>query len=50
MFHRSIALASALFAATAALAQTDVPFALDWKFEGPAALARSPSALPTLTA
>ncbi|WP_375257145.1 ABC transporter substrate-binding protein [Citreimonas sp.] len=38
MFHRTIAVTGALFAATIAGAQTtDMPFALDWKFEGPAA-------------
>jgi NitT/TauT family transport system substrate-binding protein len=38
VFHRTIiAAAIAGFAATAAQAQTSVPFALDWKFEGPAA-------------
>lgn len=37
MFHRAIAAAGLMAAATAATAQTDVPFALDWKFEGPAA-------------
>ncbi|MBV7379768.1 ABC transporter substrate-binding protein [Maritimibacter dapengensis] len=38
MFQRTIltAAAASLFS-TAALAQTEVPFALDWKFEGPAA-------------
>ena len=37
MFHRAIAVAAGMFAATVATAQTDVPFALDWKFEGPSA-------------
>ncbi len=38
MFHRpALILAAALLSATPALAQTDMPFALDWKFEGPAA-------------
>lgn len=39
MFHRTIltAAATALTFATGAMAQTSVPFALDWKFEGPAA-------------
>ncbi len=37
MFHRAIAAAGLLFAATGASAQTEVPFALDWKFEGPSA-------------
>ena len=36
MFSRAITLAAACFAATAAWAENDVPFALDWKFEGPA--------------
>ncbi|SEM99555.1 NitT/TauT family transport system substrate-binding protein [Palleronia salina] len=36
MLHRTI-LAMGLLGATAAHAQTDLPFALDWKFEGPAA-------------
>lgn len=36
MFLRSLALAGAVFAG-AAHAETAVPFALDWKFEGPAA-------------
>ncbi len=35
MFYRS--LAAAVLLATTAHAQTDLPFALDWKFEGPAA-------------
>ena len=37
MFHRAIAVAAGLVAATFAQAQTDVPFALDWRFEGPSA-------------
>jgi NitT/TauT family transport system substrate-binding protein len=37
MFYRAIATAAGLFAATIASAQTEVPFALDWKFEGPSA-------------
>ena len=37
MFHRAIATAAALIAGTVASAQTQVPFALDWKFEGPSA-------------
>jgi NitT/TauT family transport system substrate-binding protein len=38
MFHRSLAiLAAALTLGAPALAQTAMPFALDWKFEGPAA-------------
>ena len=37
MFHRALAVAAGMLAATAATAQTDVPFALDWKFEGPSA-------------
>ena len=37
MFHRSILAAAGMFAATLAHAQTQVPFALDWKFEGPSA-------------
>lgn len=38
MFHRTIlTAAAAALMSTAAFAQTEVPFALDWKFEGPAA-------------
>ncbi len=38
MFHRAVLTAAALtLIGGAASAQTDVPFALDWKFEGPAA-------------
>lgn len=37
MFHRAIAAAAGVFAATLATAQTPLPFALDWKFEGPSA-------------
>lgn len=38
MFHRSLgALAAILIGAAPALAETKIPFALDWKFEGPAA-------------
>lgn len=37
MLLRSITAAASLFVATAAFAETKVPFALDWKFEGPAA-------------
>ena len=38
MFIRSLAMAAAVaIAAPAAWAQTQVPFALDWKFEGPSA-------------
>ena len=36
-FHKTILAAAASLIAAPALAQTDVPFALDWKFEGPAA-------------
>lgn len=36
MFHRVI-IAAALTLPVSAFAQTDVPFALDWRFEGPAA-------------
>ena len=37
MLFRSIAAAAALLTSTVAIAETDMPFALDWKFEGPAA-------------
>lgn len=37
MFHRAILAAAGLFAATLAHAQNKLPFALDWKFEGPSA-------------
>ncbi|WP_422075187.1 ABC transporter substrate-binding protein [Tranquillimonas rosea] len=38
MFHRTILAAAIAIAGTgAAFAQTEMPFALDWKFEGPAA-------------
>lgn len=37
MIHRSILAAGAIMAASCASAQTDIPFALDWKFEGPSA-------------
>jgi len=37
LFHRALAAAAAIAAASIASAQTDVPFALDWKFEGPSA-------------
>ena len=37
MFHRALAVAAGIVAATVAHAQTNLPFALDWKFEGPAA-------------
>ena len=37
MLHRAIAAAAGIFAASLASAQTQVPFALDWKFEGPSA-------------
>ena len=37
MLHRAITAAAGLLAAAAAQAQTEMPFALDWKFEGPAA-------------
>ena len=37
MFQRAFAAAAMTMAATIANAQTDVPFALDWKFEGPSA-------------
>lgn len=37
MFNRTLLAAAGIFAATMATAQTKVPFALDWKFEGPSA-------------
>lgn len=37
MFHRTIAAATLTLVAGAAQAQTDVPFTLDWRFEGPSA-------------
>ncbi len=37
MLTRAFLAAAGLFAASAAFAQTKVPFALDWKFEGPSA-------------
>jgi NitT/TauT family transport system substrate-binding protein len=37
MFHRALTAAAGLLAAVAAHAETAMPFALDWKFEGPAA-------------
>ena len=37
MFHRVILATAGVFAASIATAQTSVPFALDWKFEGPSA-------------
>jgi NitT/TauT family transport system substrate-binding protein len=37
MFHKLVTTAAAVLIAGAAAAQTAVPFALDWKFEGPAA-------------
>lgn len=37
MFTRTLMAAAGIFAATMATAQTKVPFALDWKFEGPSA-------------
>lgn len=37
MYYRAIAMAAGLVAATMAQAQTNLPFALDWKFEGPSA-------------
>ena len=36
-FHKSLIAAAALLIAAPAVAQTDMPFALDWKFEGPSA-------------
>lgn len=37
MLTRSLLVAAGIFAATMASAQTKIPFALDWKFEGPSA-------------
>lgn len=37
MIHKTFMTIAAMSFATAAMAQTDVPFALDWKFEGPSA-------------
>ena len=37
MFHRILAATAGIFAAAIASAQEKVPFALDWKFEGPSA-------------
>ncbi|WP_092779431.1 ABC transporter substrate-binding protein [Jannaschia pohangensis] len=37
MFHKLGGLAAAMLIAAPAWAQTEMPFALDWKFEGPAA-------------
>jgi len=37
MFLRSAIAAAGLLAAVTAHAATDMPFALDWKFEGPSA-------------
>ncbi len=37
MFHRAFAAAAGLTLATVAQSETAMPFALDWKFEGPAA-------------
>ncbi|MBT8454614.1 MAG: ABC transporter substrate-binding protein [Rhodobacteraceae bacterium] len=37
MFLRSLAVMAAMATGSAAMAQTAVPFALDWKFEGPSA-------------
>ncbi len=37
MFTRAILTAAATLVAGAAVAETDLPFALDWKFEGPSA-------------
>ena len=36
-FHKTILAAAATLIAAPAFAQTDLPFALDWKFEGPSA-------------
>jgi NitT/TauT family transport system substrate-binding protein len=37
MFHRLSGLAAAMMLAAPAAAQTEMPFALDWRFEGPSA-------------
>lgn len=37
MFHRALVAAASLLVAGIAAAETKVPFALDWKFEGPSA-------------
>ena len=37
MLLRSLAAAAALLVTSVSQAQTSMPFALDWKFEGPAA-------------
>jgi NitT/TauT family transport system substrate-binding protein len=37
LLHRAFLIAAGLFAASVATAQTKLPFALDWRFEGPAA-------------
>ncbi len=37
MFHRAITAVAGVLIATTASAQTPLPFALDWRFEGPAA-------------
>lgn len=37
MIHKTLLSFAAMSLATVALAETDVPFALDWKFEGPSA-------------
>ena len=37
MIHKTLMTFAAATLATAAFAETDVPFALDWKFEGPSA-------------
>ena len=35
MFYRAMLASAGVLAATAAIAQEKMPFALDWKFEGP---------------
>ncbi len=37
MFHRAVSTVAFALTATVAAAQTELPFALDWKFEGPSA-------------